>query len=354
MISSSNKSVAFVWTEFQQKILSAILLQEQQQIDVLFIRKGIGELSNLSDSCERVVYLPNIHCSYRNSRLLRQVIEAQVRPVLKGMKSLKVYSWTVEHPYVRSAIFSGRCDELHLFEDGTGSYIDLGWFNQKLGLKEFLSKLALHASLFELGGFRVCPKDIPIYGWSLFPGAYPGLPARRKALFHHSYRSSISSVNDNFLVSALDIPEGSIIYIPSPYADCNLVSNDEEVEMHSQALKKLTSNNYISVGGTVYWKPHPRANPIKERDRIRRIEEKSGLFLRVVEVSVGMESFALENEKVALSFFSLASTSLYGISALGIDNHKVFAIKLKVFTDKFPHVSSLYEFFDKSNVIVID
>ena len=347
------KNIAFVWTEFQQKILNTILHQDQQQIDVLFIRKGVGEFSRLIDSCKRVVYLPDTACSYRNSRVLRGEIEANVKPCLAEAQSVRVYSWTVDHPYVRSVIFGGSCEELHLFEDGTGSYVDFGWFNHKLGVKAFLSKLALHASLPEYGAFTRYPTDVPIYGWSLFPGAYPRIPTMRKELCHNEYRKSVSFIDGESDAAAPHIPDGSIIYIPSPYADCNLVSDDEEIEMHSQALALLVSNSDIACGATIYWKPHPRANLERERERIKRVEERSGLFVKVVEESVGMESLALNNKNAELSFFSLASSALYGISALGIDGRKVCAIRLKALTDRFPHIVSLYEFFHKAKIRVI-
>lgn len=346
------KNIAFVWTEFQQRILNTILHQDQQQIDVLFIRKGIGEFSRLIDSCKRVVYLPDTACSYRNSRVLRGEIEAHVKPCLSEAQSVRVYSWTVDHPYVRSVIFGGSCEELHLFEDGTGSYVDFGWFNHKLGVKAFLSKLALHASLPEYGAFSLYPSDLPIYGWSLFSGAYPRIPTIRKKLCHEEYRSSLSSSGDDTGVVSINIPDCSIVYIPSPYADCNLMSDDEEIELHSEAIKLLSSNNYISYGDVIYWKSHPRANLIKERKRIKCIEDNTGVFIKILG-GAGMESVALDNKSVELRFFSIASSALYGISALGVEAHKVYAIKLDGLTNRFPHISSLYCFFDKAGIEVI-
>ena len=351
--SSNMQNVAFVWTEFQQNILNAILLQDQRQIDVLFIRKGIGEFSNLVNSSKRVVNLHDTACSYRNSRVLRREIQTNVKPYLSKEQSVRVYSWTVDHPYVRSVIFDASCEELHLFEDGTGSYVDFGWFNHKLGVKALLSKLALHASLHEHGAFSRYPTDLPIYGWSLFPGAYPRIPTIRKELFHQEYRNSISLMDGESDSAAPQIPDGSIFYIPSPYADCNLVSDEEEVEMHSQALSLLVEDGDIAYGATIYWKPHPRANPERERERIKCIEGRSGLCVKVVEGNVGMESIALKNKNIELSFFSLASSALYGISALGIDNHRVCAVRLKELTNRFPHIVSLYDFFDKAKIRII-
>lgn len=343
--------VAIVWTELQQVMLTAIVLQEGWQLSIVFVRDGIRLLDVVKKPGTRIVRVPNLSYSVHQIKDYRRVVLGTIRSSLAEVGEYRFLTWTLESPLAKGIASRPECKSISFFEDGAGSYLYMGRFGWRNGLKYLVTKLLINLALWHGRNLISTPAEKSAEFWSLFPNPVSGKAIRRRVLSHESFRSAMLAASlTEHSVHALS--KGSVLYLPSPFADCNLMTDAEEIEIHVDALRRFFDYERKPVEALL-WKSHPRAIPYREHARIDAIRKQLSVEIEVVPTDLNIEQILLSNQDIELSIVSVFSSAIYTLEALGINRHKVVCIDSRLLRAHRPELKNLYHFFHQIGVQVI-
>jgi hypothetical protein len=148
------------------------------------------------------------------------------------------------------------------------------------------------------------------------------------------------------------LPQGAILYLPSPFADDDLLTDAEEVEVNADALRRFLYAKR-RPDSLVLWKPHPRANQELERERIEAVRGQLEAKIQVVPAESIVEQILLANQAVELSVVSPASSSIYTLLALENPHHRLVCVDSPLLRSRVPLMPDLYEFYKRIGIEVI-
>ena len=349
---SSLECVAIVWTELQQVMLCALVKQANWSVRLIFVRDGIRVLATTQNLGAQIVRVPNLSYSANDIPRYRDAARRIIDPLLATQqKSYRCLTWTTEHPLSKAIVRQPACGAISFFEDGTGSYVDWGTAGWRHGIKYVVTKAWINlASALEVGA-RVMhrPKDVEF--WSLFPDPAPGKRIPRRALASSSFRLALEET----LMSESHPPklvEGSVVYLPSPYADCNLMNDEEEIAVHADALLRVF-REYEKHQPPIFWKSHPRADVDREEARIREVQRRVSRKINVIRSPLNIEQVLIANEEIPLTVISVASSAVYTLAAIKLRNHELICVDSPLLRRHFSQATRLYRFFAKIGVKVL-
>jgi hypothetical protein len=343
--------VAIVWTQLQQVVLTAMLRQENWKLDVLFVREGMPLLDPLKQLSAMVVTLPDLSYSARAIGLYKSAGRDVINPSLGDIGAYRCLTWTLESPLSRFIFTRSACKSIDLFEDGAGSYLNQGRFGWRYGFKYVVTKALINLGLWRIHRLRKTAMEASAVVCSLFPTVLPGSGMRRRPLRRDCYRQALLDAN----ASDREMPklqQGAILYLPSPFADDDLLTDAEEVEVNADALRRFLHARR-RPDGLVLWKPHPRANQELERERIEAVRGQLEATIQVVPAESIVEQILLANQPVELSVVSPASSSIYTLLALGNPRHRLVCVDSPLLRSRVPLMPELYEFYRRIGIEVI-
>ena len=343
--------VAIVWTQLQQIVLTALLRQENWKLDVLFIREGMPLLEPLERLSAAVVMLPDLSYSARAIGRYRSAGRALINPALRHIGAYRCLTWTLESPLARFIFTRSACKSLDLFEDGAGSYLNQGRFGWRYGFKHVVTKALINLGLWRIHRARITAMEANAVVCSLFPTALPGSGMRRRPLRRDGFRQALLDANASDCTMPT-LPQGAILYLPSPFADDDLLTDAEEVEVNVDALRRFLVAEQRS-GSLVLWKPHPRAIQELELERIEAVRRQFSINIQVVPAESIVEQILLANQAVELSIVSPASSSIYTLLALENPHHRLVCVDSPLLRSRVPLMPDLYEFYKRIGIEVI-
>jgi len=321
------KKIAFVYTEYQQNILLAICLQQQIRLDMVFIRNNINVHKKLHQFSKKVLEFDDIPYSWKTIFKFYNEYRSIVHSTLNIHEAYMIFTWSIEHPMVRFAINNLEDKQIHLLEDGTGSYLkdDIrykGWHH--LLLTRVIS------SIVDIMSFQILPYDkVHLEGWSLYDNCFPSFQIKHNLLDHSYFQRSMMNFSNNDQV--VQLKKGSIVFIQQPYVEMNILSDEEYIHIHIEALAKIKKR---SANDTIIWKLHPRTCIEKEYKRIDQIKKRSDIEFQIVHSQGNMEQIAYNNVENRIQYFSLGSSSLYVILALLPNAKNIYLIESEILKKK--------------------
>ncbi len=343
--------VAIAWTPLQQVVLIAILRQEHWKIDVLFVREGMHVFDSIRQISAKIVTLPEVSYSARAIGLYRRAGRDLIHPALAGIGAYRCLTWTRENPLARFIFARSACKSIVLFEDGTGTYVDYGRFCWRLGPKYMATKLLINLGLWRIHNLRMSVAEAEAEICVLFPAALPGGTAFPKLVSHDCFRQVLQDVNASDQ-EICDLPDGAILYLPSPFEDFHLLTEEEEIEVNVEALRRFLDSE-SRPGRPVLWKSHPHAMQDMERGRMEKVSNRLGIRIRSLPAVVISEQIALANQNLTMSIVSPSSSSIYTLKALGNPRHRLVCVDSPLLRSRVPMISDLYAFYRKIGIEVI-
>jgi len=344
------KNIAFVFTEYQQNILFAICLQKNTHIDILFIRKNIALHHNVNKFTGKIIYFKDTPFSWRSVWKYYRVYRETIHPVLDNKEDYLVFTWSLDNPIVKHTINSFKTTTIHLFEDGSGSYVRWGFYNYNLGFKTFIVSSFIFLST-NLLSFRFRPLNrSSIKGYSLFDNSFPDLNIEKELITHQNFQKII----ENSVAKCGDIFEfnnESIVFITSPYVEFGILNENEYIEVIIKSIEKIYQKN--KVVKKVYWKVHPRTNVENEKSRLRSVEETTNIDFEIVYADFNIELIAFANRQNKIQYYSLGSTSLYVIKALVSDDSEVYLLESELLKGKLTTQFQLSQLYKSIGVKII-
>lgn len=333
------ENIAIVWTQLQQILLAAILSDQNRSVNVLFVREGLPILECLSRRSIKILNVPNTPFSIKSISQYRKTLTKIIRPAIANIKNYRCYTWTCDNPLARSLIYDSRCSAVNFFEDGTGTYNNLGPYSYKLGIKHTLTTLIIRACMFNLAIQLVSFRRRRSSFYLLYPDAMYKIGAELRQVSQRFYKEAIlESMQSTY--ENCDIPCNSLVYLTSPF----MIKDEVARAIHLRALLKLEktrSDKYEQV----FWKPHPRADLQREVALAESISKEMGLNIKLLPSGISSEQLALHNSEKKIIFASVASSSIYTLQALDIKNHELICIDSLALRKCFGYLDALYEFY---------
>ena len=346
----SHKNIAFVYTAYQQNVLFSICLQENIYIETLFIRKNISLHKNSKQFVNKVVYYEDIPFSWRSIRKFYLEYKRTIAPHLDIKDNYRIFSWSKGNPLCRYAINLTHCKQIDLFEDGTGSYMDLGFNNYGLGVKTFVISSFIFLSTSILSRSMIPLRSSNIIGWSLFDNAYPNLRIVKRQIEHKYFQEIVENVlkMENITIN-IDLNRESVIFITSLWVEFGLLSNEEFIQVMIESVEKIRQHRK-GVLDTIYWKLHPRTNIEDEKKRLSVIGKITNVHFEILQSDSNIEFIALDNREKALQYYSLGSSSLYVIKALVPKETLIFLIESDLLVKKLKSQTQLTQLYKSTGI----
>lgn len=332
--------IAFVYTEYQQNILFAICLQENIQLDVIFVRNNISMHHDIGNFVKKVILIEDIPFSWRSIRRYYREYKNIIFPEINPKESYLIFSWSIENPLVRLVLNRLKKKKIYLFEDGAGSYVQRGYFN--LAIKDFIVTAFIDL-IIDLISFKIKPYNRKHFtGWSLYANCFPDFNIEKKIIGHQYFQEvMLGSIHDNEIIA---LQKGSVVFIQQPYVEMTILNEEEYIQVHIDAVMKMKKyildNNF-----KIIWKLHPRTNLDDEHRRMKIVSKHTGVQFEIIKERWNMEHIAYINREVKIQYFSLGSSSLYVILSLIPKSTSIFLIENEILIQKLSkqdQVNKLY------------
>lgn len=313
--------IAFIFTEYQQKILTSILIQNKiERVDILFLRENIQLDKNLSKFCKKILPLSEIPYSWRNIPKFYNDYKINIEHHLDKNLDYKIFSWSLEFPQVRLVLRNIKNYELNLLEDGAGSYIYRNFLDFKL--KDSIVNKLITISLDLLSIKDILNlKTRKIIGWSLYDNCYPSYNLENQLINHEVFtkvtKDSLKEINKPFL------KDTHVVFIQQSYVEMTLMNEDEYIDLHTFAIEKI-KNKFKS--NKIYWKLHPRTNKQQEASRVNKIKKQINIDIEIININISMEELTMIHYKKDIKYVSFGSSVLYVIPALTNKKDSVYTL----------------------------
>ncbi|EDM22822.1 polysialyltransferase family glycosyltransferase, partial [Caminibacter mediatlanticus] len=328
--------IGFVFTEYQQNILLALLLQMNHKLDILFIRNNIKINKKLTRYANKIIIFNDIPYSIKN--VLKFIREyKRIKTVLSSKEINNFYSWSFESPIVRSIMVNFNIKNFYLLEDGIGSYV-----NRKikdLNLREYLYILLMN-KIIDILNFRIKKKLWKfIIGCSLYNECFPYIKKLNQKIIidKNSFINAISVEKKVYLIN------NSSLFIQQPFVEMGILTNEEYINIHIEGLNKIKKLGIKNI----YWKLHPRTDISEEKIRLKKINKAFNNFfnIEIIQDKLNIEELVLLNGKKNIKYFSYYSSSLYVIKKILDSEDDVSYIYNDYFFNKYyPYRKILYLF----------
>ncbi|MBT0653115.1 polysialyltransferase family glycosyltransferase [Geomobilimonas luticola] len=353
MHDQSFKKIALVWTEFQANILMSIMNSSGiSRFDIVFLRDKIASSTRLSEFADRVVILKDISLSYRNMLLIRSEVATKVIPAIPEVP-FDLWLCNYTFPSSRRLMFDKMCKSITLFEEGTGCYVNTGVMNSIYGNRAFISAFLLKISYPDYGGsIRYLPKAKTKGKWGLFSGCFPELDLPERCIDHLDFERTLDSIMCGNR-EAFTVPPGSAVYVPSPFGDINLLSQEIDYQINRECLLSFIKE----YRGTklILWKPHPRCIMANDIEKAKKLSDLTGIEIRIVKERSNFEEFLFSIRCISsLPVFSTTSSSLFIAKALSHRGLEAVSIKSITQLDCMNSSQLIYDVFKRVGVKLID
>ena len=344
------KNIAFVGTEYQQNILFSICLQNNITIDTLFLREDISIQKGVDRYVRDVIYFKNISFSWRSMKKYYQTYQEKIAPNLSKKEEYRVFVWSLYNPLSRYAINFHNVSSIYWIDEGTASYMNLWPYNYRSGWKDFfVSTLVFSATNILSFNLKHLDQSL-IESWTLFDNAYPNYNFEKHTINHEFFVKVLEESLDNEKI--VDFEIGSIVFIQSAYLEVGLLSEEEYMKVHVEAIEKIKKyheNNDIKL----YWSLHPKTNIKNEIRRVKKLERLTNISISLIQDNTNIEITAMKNREKKIEYFSLGSSALYVIKAISTKNTTVCLVEIEDLCRKIATQSQLNRLYKSMDIEII-